>query len=185
MDLRDQARILDIKEGLDQGKFKLFCQVDDSGKNSSYVIVDPTIETKGKVLLALDLVYGILKPTFLDGAEDLELRENKYFQQSLEFANANKLKDQLLDRNGEGYFYDPSMAKLPSFYDPEKYSSAGSMVFNIEGDVHNHSVILVQRLEDGKIKASKENGDSAHGELMLFLEISGFHVPENLFFHQS
>ena len=48
MDLRDQARILDIKEGLDKGKFKLFCQVDDSGKNSSYVVVDPNISTKGK-----------------------------------------------------------------------------------------------------------------------------------------
>ena len=183
MDLRDQARILDIKEGLDKGKFKLFCQVDDSGENSSYVIVDPSFEAKGKVLLALDLVYGVLKPSILDGAEDIELRENKYFQQSLEFTNANQLKDQLLDRNGEGFFFDPTMIDLPSDFDPEFYNSAGSVVFTLEGQMYNHDVHLIQRLKDGKLKICKENGESAHGEFILFLEISGFHVPDNLFYH--
>ena len=132
----------------------------------------------------MDLVYGVLQPTFLDGAEDVELRENKYFQQSLEFAKVNQLKDQFLDRNGEGYFYDPSMTDLPALYDVEKYVSAGTIVFSIEGDMQNHNVMLVQRLKDGKLKVVKENGESAYGQFMLFLELSGFHVSDNLFFHK-
>lgn len=152
------------------GKLKIFQQTDNRGDLIGYAVVDPS--DNDRVLAAFDAqADGSLQLSFLDGAKDPSLWENKYFTQSKNFANFNQLEDKLILLSGDtfettlgqvsfNYFLtelDGDEFELPTGLSPEKYLVAGKISF-FEEKKPRVDMLLIQEVANGKAYLTKPNG---------------------------